>query len=289
MDDRDMNTTIASTKRIACVVGNPVRHSLSPAIHNAAFAAANTDAVYVALEIDDDSLSATIATLRTIGFVGASVTMPHKESALALCDESSDTARILGSVNTLIPLEGGRLRGESTDGAGCVGALRQAGSDPRGRRCVVVGAGATARACVVGLAQAGAEWIGVLNRTPERAVSAAALAPGIAHVATADDIDNCDVIVHTTPAGMGANVDLAFDVSRLDARHTVLDAVYQPLETVLLASARASGARCVDGLWMLVHQAVEQQRLWTGNVPDPDVMRHAAELELARRREMRRE
>lgn len=283
-----MNGTISATTRIACVVGNPARHSLSPAIHNAAFAAADIDAVYLALEIGADVLRSTIATLRSIGFVGASVTMPYKELALELCDESSDTARVLGSVNTLVPLAGGRLRGESTDGAGCVGALRHAGVDPSGRRCIVVGAGATARACVVGLAQAGAEWIGVLNRTPERAVSAAALAPGVAHVACADDIDTCDIIVHTTPAGMGDNVDFAFDVSRIGPRHTVLDAVYQPLETVLLATARASGARCVDGLWMLVHQAVEQQRLWTGSMPDSAAMRRAADLELVRRREMRR-
>jgi shikimate dehydrogenase len=284
-----MSATISATTRIACVIGNPARHSLSPAIHNSAFAVAGVDAVYVALEIGADSLRSTIATLRTIGFVGASVTMPYKEFALELCDESSDTARALGSVNTLVPLADGRLRGESTDGAGCVGALRESGTDPSGRRCIVVGAGATARACVIGLAQAGAEWIGVLNRTPERALSAAALAPGIAHVASTDDIEACDIIVHTTPAGMGDNVDFAFDVSRLGSRHTVLDAVYQPLETVLLAVARESGARCVDGLSMLVHQAVEQQRLWTGNTPDSTVMRHAADLELARRREMRRE
>ncbi len=275
---------ITATTRIACVIGRPARHSLSPAIHNAAFAASGVDAVYVALDIDETALEPTIATLRAIGFVGASVTMPYKEPALAVCDELGDAALRLGSINTLIPVADGRLRGDSTDGAGCVGALRGAGVDPAGGRCIVVGAGATSRACIVGLAQAGAASIGVVNRTVARAESAAALAPGIARVASASEIVDADIIVHTTPAGMGDNTDAAFDYSLVRAHHAVLDAVYQPLETGLLAAARRAGAMCIDGLWMLVHQAVEQQRLWTGIVPDPEVMRAAADRELVRRR-----
>ena len=275
---------ITGSTRIACVVGHPARHSLSPAIHNAAFAAAGVDAVYVALDIEESALAATISTLRTIGFVGASVTMPYKEAALGLCDEVGEAARVLGSLNTLIPLADGRLRGESTDGAGCVGALRGAGTDPMGRRCVVVGAGATARACVVGLAAAGAASVGVVNRTASRAESAATLAPDVTRVAEPAEIIEADVIVHTTPAGMGDNTDVAIDPTLLRSHHTVLDAVYQPLETGLLAAARRVGATCVDGLWMLVHQAVEQQRLWTGITPDPELMRRAADHELAHRR-----
>lgn len=275
---------ITGSTRIACVVGHPARHSLSPAIHNAAFTAAGVDAVYVALDIEESALATTISTLRTIGFVGASVTMPYKEAALGLCDEVGDAARLLGSLNTLIPLADGRLRGESTDGAGCVGALRGAGMDPMGKRCIVVGAGATARACIVGLAAAGAASIGVVNRTASRAESAVSLAPDVARVAEPAEIIEADVIVHTTPAGMGDNTDVAVDPTLLRSHHTVLDAVYQPLETGLLAAARRVGATCVDGLWMLVHQAVEQQRLWTGITPDPDLMRRAADHELARRR-----
>ena len=275
---------ITATTRIACVVGRPARHSLSPAIHNAAFIASGVDAVYVALDIDEASLAPTIGTLRSIGFVGASVTMPYKEAALSLCDEVGESARALGSLNTLIPLGNGRMRGESTDGAGCVGALRGAGRDPSGKNCIVVGAGATARACVVGLVDAGAASVGIVNRTPERAASAAALAPLVAHVAGAADIPAADIVVHTTPAGMGDSTATAFDHSLIRSHQTVLDAVYQPLETNLLAAARRIGATCVDGLWMLVYQAVEQQRLWTGMVPDPAVMRAAAEHELARRR-----
>ena len=275
---------ITATTRVACVVGRPARHSLSPAIHNAAFGASGVDAVYVALDIEESALAATIETLRAIGFVGASVTMPYKEAAMSLCDEVGESAVALGSLNTLIPLENGRMRGESTDGAGCVGALRTAGRDPRGASCIVVGAGATARACIVGLAQAGAASIGVVNRTRERAASAVRLAPGVARVADANEVPNAEIIVHTTPAGMGDSTVVAFDYSLVRPHHAVLDAVYQPLETSLLRTARNVGATCVDGLWMLVHQAVEQQRLWTGVVPDPQVMRAAAEHELARRR-----
>lgn len=275
---------ITATTRVACVVGRPARHSLSPAIHNAAFAASGVDAVYLALDIEESALASTIETLRVIGFVGASVTMPYKEAAMSLCDEVGESARALGSLNTLIPLENGRMRGESTDGAGCVGALRTAGRDPRGARCIVVGAGATARACIVGLAQAGASSIGVVNRTRERAASAVQLAPGVARVVDPDEVPNAEIIVHTTPAGMGDSADVAFDYSLMRPHHAVLDAVYQPLETSLLRAARNVGAACIDGLWMLVHQAVEQQRLWTGVVPDPQVMRAAAEHELARRR-----
>lgn len=275
---------ITATTRVACVVGRPARHSLSPAIHNAAFAASGVDAVYVALDIEESALAATIETLGAIGFMGASVTMPYKEAAMSLCDEVGGSAVALGSLNTLIPLENGRMRGESTDGAGCVGALRTAGRDPHGAKCIVVGAGATARACIVGLAQAGAASIGVVNRTRERAASAAGLAPGVARVADANEVPNAEIIVHTTPAGMGDSTDVAFDYSLVRPHHAVLDAVYQPLETSLLRTARNVGATCVDGLWMLVHQAVEQQRLWTGVVPDPQVMRAAAEHELARRR-----
>jgi len=275
---------ITANTRIACVIGRPVRHSLSPAIHNAAFAASSVDAVYLALDVEESALAVTVEALRGIGFLGASVTMPYKQAALSICDEVGESAGLLGSLNTLIPLDNGRMRGESTDGAGCVGALRAAGRDPRGAHCIVVGAGATARACVVGLAQAGATSIGVVNRTRERAASTAGLAPFVARVAEANEIPGAEIIVHTTPAGMGDSTEAAFDYSLVGPHHVVLDAVYQPLETHLLRVARDGGATCVDGLWMLVHQAVEQQRLWTGVVPDPQAMRDAAEHELARRR-----
>lgn len=274
--------TLSGTTRVACVIGNPARHSLSPAIHNAAFAAAGVDASYIAIEIPSEEFGATLAALTRVGFLGASITMPYKELAFSHCATVGDTARRLGSLNTLVSSPSG-LHGDSTDGQGCVGALRSVDCEPQGRRVAVLGAGATARACIVALDDAGVSDIVVVNRTVERAHEAAALAPAVARVGVESDIATCDVIVNTTPAGMAGNRDRVFDHGVISSGHVVLDAVYQPLETDLLASARAVGATCVDGLWMLVHQAVAQQVMWTGSAPDPAVLRDAAERELRRR------
>jgi shikimate dehydrogenase len=264
---------------------------LSPAIHNAAFAARGIDAVYLAFEIDTDAMVSTVRALRTIGFLGASVTMPHKEIAHALCDEVGPVADRLGSLNTLVARDDGSIYGESTDGDGCVGALRAAGAQLSGAEAVVVGAGATARACILALGDSGVARVVVVNRTRVRAESAALLAPSVASVVDASDavavksaIGSADVVVHTTPAGMGLDTSSAFDLGALRRGQFVLDAVYQPLETPVLAAARACGAMAVDGLSMLIHQAARQQELWTRHNPDIAVMRAAAEHELERRR-----
>lgn len=274
--------TLSRDTRVACVIGSPARHSLSPAIHNAAFAAAGVDASYIAIEIPSEEFAPTIRALVDVGFLGASITMPYKEIAFAHCATVGETARRLGSLNTLVNTASG-IHGDSTDGQGCVGALRSVGADPRGLRIAVLGAGATARACIVALADAGAADVVVINRTEDRARQAASLAVGIARTGGQSSIPSCDVIVNTTPAGMAGNHDRVFDHSLIAKNHVVLDAVYQPLETDLLASARSVGATCVDGLWMLVHQAVAQQVLWTGSSPEPQVLRDAAERELRRR------
>lgn len=284
-------TVLSGTTRLACVLGSPVRHSLSPAIHNAAFSAHGIDAVYLAFEIDAEAMAPTVRALRSVGFLGASVTMPHKEVAHTLCDAIGPVAGQLGSLNTLVARPDGSLFGESTDGDGCVGALRGAGARLDGATAVVVGAGATARACILALAGSNVTDIAIVNRTRERAESAALLAMDRCRVVDAADqaavrdaVSAADIVVHTTPAGMGADTSHAFDLGALRAGQYVLDAVYQPLETPVLAAARASGGVVVDGLSMLVHQAARQQELWTGRTPDVAVMRAAAEHELERRR-----
>lgn len=286
-----MSAVLSGTTRLACVLGSPVRHSLSPAIHNAAFAARDVDAVYLAFEIGTEAMAATVRALSAIGFLGASVTMPHKEVAHTLCDEVGPVARRLGSLNTLVARRDGSLYGESTDGDGCVGALRGAGATLAGAVAVVVGAGATARACILALAESGASRIVVVNRTRARGESAALLAPDVTTVVETSDsarvrevVAGADIVVHTTPAGMGGDTSSAFDLGALRGGQFVLDAVYQPLETPVLAAARSCGAEVVDGLWMLIHQAARQQELWTGHSPDIAAMRAAAEHELERRR-----
>jgi len=272
--------------RIACVLGQPVAHSLSPAIHNDCFEHLALNTRYFSCDVSPKNLEYMVRSLQSQHFLGASVTMPHKEAVLSLCDTVSARARALSSVNTLIPQSDGALHGDSTDGAGCVDALAHHGVQLQGKSVVVVGAGATARACIEAFSHTEVSRIGVMNRSKDRAQQVLHLAAGKGYVAQLADVPEVDVIIHTTPIGMkqgvpGGESPLPKDVLR--SHHVVLDAVYQPLETQLLLDARNSGAQAIDGLWMLVYQAKAQQLLWTGSNPDPMRMRFAAERELAQR------
>jgi shikimate dehydrogenase len=219
--------------------------------------------------------------MRTLGIGGLSVTMPHKEDVAASVDELAPAAAALRSVNTVVRGEHGRLVGHSTDGDGFVAWLAASGAVVDRARVVVVGAGAAARSVVDALGRAGAADIAVINRTPARAAEAAALA-ATARVGSFDDVGAADIVVNATSVGMGTDA-LPLDPALLRPGQIVADLVYHPLETALLAAARSAGCAVVDGLGMLVHQAVLQQVLWTGVEPDPATMRAAAEAELARR------
>lgn len=267
--------------RVAGVIGSPVAHSLSPALHNAAFAAGSTDAVYGAFEVAPGRAAAALAAMRTLGLLGLSVTTPHKEDVADAVDELAPAAAALHSVNTVVVGRSGQLVGHSTDGDGFVAGLVAEGVDVTGARVALVGGGAAARSLVDALARAGVADLAVINRSDERAEVAAALA-AVARVGAVEDIGAADIVVNATSVGMGT-ADVPVDVARLRSEHVVADLVYHPLETALLVAARERGCRVVDGLAMLVHQAVLQQELWTGIRPDPPVMRAAAESELARR------
>ena len=272
--------------RIACVLGQPVAHSLSPAIHNDCFEHVAVNARYFSCDVSPKNLEYMVRSLQSQHFLGASVTMPHKETVLALCDTVSPRAHALSSVNTLIPQSDGSLYGDSTDGAGCVDALAHHGVQLQGKSVLVIGAGATARACIEAFSHTNVSRIGVMNRSKDRAHEAVQLATGKGHIAQLSDVPEVDVIIHTTPIGMKQGVpagETPLPKDLLRSHHVVLDAVYQPLETQLLLDARNSGAQAIDGLWMLVYQAKAQQLLWTGSNPDPMRMRFAAERELARR------
>jgi shikimate dehydrogenase len=273
---------ISGTTRLAAVIGSPVRHSLSPALHNAAFAALGADWRYVAFEVPAGEAIRALDAMRALGIGGLSVTMPHKEAIAESVDELDPAAGALRSVNTVVPVEGGLLRGHSTDGAGFVASLRDAGIDPAGMRVVVVGAGAAGRSVIHALGGSGVAEISVVNRSLERAYVAATLGGAVGHVGRPEDIARGDLIVNATSIGMGGD-ELPLDRSFLRAQQVVADLVYHPLDTALLRAAREIGARTVDGLGMLVHQAVLQQELWLGVRPDPAVMRAAALQELAAR------
>lgn len=272
---------------IAGVIGSPVGHSLSPAIHNAAFRAARLDWAYAAFEVPAGQAVAALDAMRTLGLGGLSVTTPHKVDVSTNVDELAPAAAALMSVNTVVRSDDGRLIGHSTDGDGFVDSLSAAGIDVAQAVVAVIGAGAAARSVIDALGRAGAASIAVVNRSAERAASAASLAD-VATVGSVDDIADAAIVVNATSLGMGAvgddDADLPFDTGVLGAGQVVADLVYHPLTTPLLRRAGAAGCVVVDGLGMLIHQAVLQQQLWTGRRPDPAVMRIAAMDELARRR-----
>jgi shikimate dehydrogenase len=269
--------------RVAAVIGDPVAHSLSPAIHNAAFAAAGVDAVFVALPVRPDALGAAIAGVRALDLLGLSVTMPHKAAVLTHLDEVTPEARALDAVNC-ISRHGDRLVGTNTDGQGFVDALVARSVDLVGTRVLVLGAGGAARAVVRALAHEDVAEIGIVNRSAERAEAAVLLGGRDARIAEAADAPDYDVIVNATSVGMGVpagSAELPLDPGLLREGQVVVDLVYEPLETGLLAAARATGARAIDGIGMLVHQAAHAFTLWTGAPAPVSTMEEAARAGLA--------
>jgi shikimate dehydrogenase len=271
---------ITATTSVAVVIGSPVRHSLSPVLHNAAFAALAVDWVYVAHEVSPGGADAAVRAMRTLGLGGMSVTMPHKEQVAACVDRLEPAAAALASVNTVYR-DKGRLVGASTDGDGWISSLGECGITVSGARLAVVGAGGAARSIVDAATRAGVERVTVVNRTRSHAEAAAALAGDKGQIGTHADIAAADIVVNTTSIGLGGN-EMPFDAAHLRAEQIVADIVYHPRRTALLAAADAAGCRTVDGLGMLIHQAALQQLHWVGAMPDVAVMRAAAEAELAR-------
>ena len=273
---------ISATTRVAAVIGSPVRHSLSPALHNAGFAATGVDWVYTAFEVAAGQAGAALDAMRVLGFGGLSVTMPHKQAVAELVDELDPAAAALRSVNTVVVLGDGRLKGYSTDGAGFVASLAAQGVVVGGAHVGVIGAGGAARAIIDAVARAGAARVTIVNRSAERAIGAVELAGEIASVDVPERLADCDIVVNATSVGMGST-ELPCDIGVLHAAQVVADIVYHPRYTALLTAATKVGARTVEGFGMLVHQAVLQQQLWTGATVDAAVMWSAAERELASR------
>jgi shikimate dehydrogenase len=274
--------TDAST-RVAGVIGNPVRHSLSPAIFQGAFRACALDWAYLAFEVPEGSAAEAMAGVRALGLEGVSVTMPHKAAVVAAVDDLDSTAAALGAVNCVVR-RGRALTGHNTDGVGLVDSLgADEDLDVAGLRCTVLGAGGAGRAVSHALGRAGAASVVVVNRNRERAIAAAGLAGPVGVVGDADAVAGADLVVNATPLGMGDDGRLPLDPGRLAAGQVVVDLVYHPSVTPLLAAAEAAGARAVGGLGMLVHQAGHAFRLWTHEAPPLGAMREAARAALAAR------
>lgn len=273
---------ISGSTRLAAVIGSPVGHSLSPAIHNAGFAAAGLDWRFVALEVAPGDCARALDGMRALGLGGLSVTTPHKDDVAGLVDERSGDAERLAAVNCVVPLGDGRLRGENTDGAGFVAALREEGVEPAGLRCAVLGAGGAARSVVLALARAGAAEVAVVNRTAAKAEAAAALAGDVGRVADVADVGAADLVVNATSIGMAPDTGLPVDPEALRASAVVAELVVNPVRTPLLQAAAGRGLATVDGVGMLVHQAAIAFEAWTGTPAPVAAMASAAREQLAR-------
>jgi len=284
-----MADRLTGSTRLVGVIGDPVAHSRSPAMHNAAFRALGLDWCYVPLHVAHAQIEAALRGLVALGFVGANVTIPHKEAAARLADERTPAAEAIGAVNTLSVLPGGRLRGDNTDAGGTLAALREAGIEVAGQRAVVLGAGGAARAVAYALAASGTHVV-LANRTPERAAAlAASLQPHVAGrleaIALADAgalqaaLAEARLLVNATSVGLHPGPDLSPlpEGVGLHPGLAVLDLVYAPRQTRLLRQAARSGCQTVEGLRVLVHQGALALEMWTGQPAPLDVMSHAAE------------
>jgi shikimate dehydrogenase len=271
------DSAIGGATRVAGIIGDPVAHSRSPAIWNAAFDATELDWVFVAFRVVAGQAAAALDGMRALEIAGVSVTMPHKSDAAKACDDLTPAAEALHAVNAVANVDG-RLIGDSTDGEGFLRSLHDEGVDPVGRSVVIIGAGGAARAIAKALGDAGAV-VTVAARHADAAARAAELAPGGTTLDVADidaRVASTDIIVNATPLGMHGEPPI-FEVGLVSADHMVVDTVYHPAETPLLASARERGARCVGGLGMLVHQAALTFEKFTGRDAPLAVMRAAAD------------
>jgi shikimate dehydrogenase len=268
-----MSTALTGKARVAGVIGWPVAHSRSPALHGFWLREHRIDGAYVPFAVRPENLAVALRGLAALGFRGANVTLPHKEQALALVDTASDTARRIGAVNTITIADDGTLSGDNTDAFGFIENLREGarGFDAKTGAAVVIGAGGAARAILVALADVGAPEIRLVNRTDARAETLARALGGNIRVVGWKDrtsaLDGAALLVNSTTQGMTGHDALDLDLARLPKAALVNDIVYVPVETPLLAAARARGNPVVDGVGMLLHQARPGFERWFGTRP----------------------
>ncbi len=263
--------------KLAGVIGFPVGHSLSPALHEYWLRTCDIDGAYIPLAVPSGAFSETLRALSTLGFQGINVTIPYKEQAFESASECDDAATITGAVNTLIRKADGSWSGSNTDVSGFVASLEHHGIEKNSvEKALVLGAGGAARAIVAGLAQLGCRDITVSNRTPERAEQlCTTITPQVTaslHTVLWEERDvtlsDTQLLINTTQLGMQGQPALELDISALPRDAAVVDIIYNPLETPLLKDAAASGHTTINGLWMLIYQAVPGFEAWYGTRPE---------------------
>lgn len=279
--------TIDARTSLCALIGNPVEHSLSPAIHNAAFQHLGLNFVYVAFKVED--VAGALRGIRALtGIRGVSVTIPHKVAVLPHLDDIAPTARNIGAVNTIVS-DHGLLKGYNTDATGALAALRAAGAPADGARVLVLGSGGAARAIAFALCMdakvSALTILAVIDQERDSLVrdlrdKAGATVAGfqLTPETLARHIPDVQTMIHCTPVGMSPKVDESCVPAALLSSHvTVMDIVYNPLETRLLKDARHAGCRTVRGLEMFLHQAIGQFELWTRQPAPAGVMRSVLE------------
>jgi shikimate dehydrogenase len=277
---------IKGTTKIVGVIGFPIGHTISPAIHNAAFAALGLDCIYLPFAVRPENLARAIAGLIPLGIIGINVTIPHKETVIQHLDKVSLEARRIGAVNTVV-IKSEKLIGYNTDGKGFVRALKEEGGiDIRGKKIVILGAGGAGRAVAVQSALEKAEELIIFDKEGERAKRLAAdikknisaLCVGtVSQDEIKPNLKEADILINATPIGMNAGDELIINPQWLLPRTLIFDLVYNPQDTRLMQAARERGCSVVGGLGMLIHQGALSFELWTGKKAPLRVMRKAAE------------
>lgn len=269
---------------LVAVIGHPIAHSRSPALHNYWLRRYGLKGHYIPIDIAPVDLPRLLRTLPELGFVGANITIPHKEPILGIADVVTDRAALIGAANTLIFRRDGKIHADNTDGSGFIANLRQAAPHwtPSAGPAVVLGAGGAARAVVAALIEVGVPEIRIANRTRPRADALRADFGAKVHVhewvQAGNLLEDAVTVINTTSLGMTGKPDFRVPLDDLNPMALVNDLVYTPLKTQFLIEAEARGATVVDGLGMLLHQAAPGFERWFGQRPDVDAETRKAVL-----------
>ena len=281
--------TVTGHTRVVGVIGDPIEHSRSPQMHNAAFAKAGLDYVYVPFHVRSDNLAYAIAGFKALNVVGINVTLPHKQVVIPYLTSISREAELIGAVNTLTFLEDG-IHGDNTDAPGILRALEESGevSIPVGEDVVVLGAGGAARAVVVAFALAGVASITIANRTAEKAIALAKEMQrktdvpmhgmGLTDIRVPAAVRQSTLLVNTATASMDMTQPLLISIDWLQPNAIVYDIVYTPPVTPLMAAAAERGCQTLGGIGMLIHQGAIAFEKWTGVTPCTQTMRQALSI-----------